>query len=196
MTADTEREVVIVQNADVFPVEKEDILNRREGKGEVPADADITGLSRLGDAVRIGGAQEIDGQLFVTKAPWRAKRDFVDRLESVQIALCIIAFDDEAVVFIGEDEIADRNAARVELILEAVSRVAAAREIELVPRPYVLLTPRLQGKSLLYSVAPFRRRCPASVLPEVLKTASMREDDAEYAPRAIGLDLLTPSKNF
>ena len=36
MTADTEREVVIVQNADVFPVEKEDVLNRREGKGEAP----------------------------------------------------------------------------------------------------------------------------------------------------------------
>ena len=65
MTADTEREVVIVQNTDVFPVEKEDVLNRREGKGEVPADADITGLSRLGDAVRIGDAQEIDGQFLV-----------------------------------------------------------------------------------------------------------------------------------
>jgi hypothetical protein len=56
MTAHTEGEVVIVQNADVFPVEKEDVLNCREGKGEVPADADITGLSRLGDAVRIGDA--------------------------------------------------------------------------------------------------------------------------------------------
>jgi hypothetical protein len=56
MTADTEREVIIVQNADVFPVEKEDVLDRREGKREVPADADITGLSRIGDAVRIGDA--------------------------------------------------------------------------------------------------------------------------------------------
>jgi len=56
MTADTEREVVIVQNADVFLVEEEDVLNRRKRKGEVPADADITGLSRLGNAVRIGNA--------------------------------------------------------------------------------------------------------------------------------------------
>jgi hypothetical protein len=54
MTADTEREVVIVQNADVFRIEEEDVLNRREGKGEVHADANVTGLSRLGDAVRIG----------------------------------------------------------------------------------------------------------------------------------------------
>src|SRR6266536_4274595 len=50
MTADTEWEVVIVQNADVFRVKEEDVLNRHERKGEVPVDADITGLSRLGDA--------------------------------------------------------------------------------------------------------------------------------------------------
>lgn len=61
MTADTEREVVIVQDTDVFPVEKENVFNRLERKGEVPADTDITGLSGLGDAVRIGDAQEIDG---------------------------------------------------------------------------------------------------------------------------------------
>jgi hypothetical protein len=78
MTADTEREVVIVQNADVFLVEEEDVLNRREGKGEVPADADITGLSRP----RCSGSRcvEIDGQFFVHKGAWRAKRDLVDRL--------------------------------------------------------------------------------------------------------------------
>ena len=132
MTADTEWEVVIVQNADVFRVEEEDVLNRRERKGEVPADADITGLSRLGDAVRIGDAQEIDGQPLVHEGAWRAKRDLVDCLKPIQIALCIIAFDDEAVFVIGEDKIANRYAARVEPILEAVSRVAPAREIELV----------------------------------------------------------------
>ena len=87
MTADTEREVVIVQNANVFAVEKEDVLNRLERKGEVPSDADITESSRLGDAVRIGDAQEIDGQFFVHKGAWRAKCDLVNRLEPVQIAL-------------------------------------------------------------------------------------------------------------
>ena len=51
MTADTEGEVVIVQNANVFRTKKEDVLNRLEGKCEVPADTYIPGLSRLGNTV-------------------------------------------------------------------------------------------------------------------------------------------------
>ena len=56
--------------------------------------------------------KEIEGQFLVHEGAWHAKRDFVDRLEPVQIALCIIAFDDEAVVFIREDEIASIDAPR------------------------------------------------------------------------------------
>jgi hypothetical protein len=95
MASNAEGEVVIIDNADVMLIEKENIFDCDEGKCEVDADSDITWLSGKGKAVRVANIQEIDRESLLHWLIIAHEIDLADRLESIPISLRIVALDDE-----------------------------------------------------------------------------------------------------
>lgn len=131
VAADAERIVIIVQNPDVFLVEKDNIFDRDKGEGEVLPDPDVTGLPGRRDEVRVGNTQEINREVFGHRGLGSSELDLIDGFEAVEIALGAIALDNEAMLGVGQNKVTDRHSARVQLISETLAGVTLGRKIEL-----------------------------------------------------------------
>src|SRR5262245_8297184 len=133
MSSDAEWKVVVIQNADVPGVQDKHVFDGGEWEGENLAEADVSRQPRAGDAERIIDSEEVDQErLFDRLAEALWKPDLVDRLETVQVPLRAVAFDDQAFSLREHDEVADVRSARIQQIFVAPSRVFSAGNVELV----------------------------------------------------------------
>src|SRR5262245_23968152 len=132
MSADAERKVVVIQDADVPGVDDQHILDGGEGEGENLAEADVSRQPGPGDAERIVDLEKIYKERLLdrfTELLW--KPDLVDGLEAVQVSLRAVAFDDQTVSLREHDEVADVRSARIEPVFVTSSRVFSAGQVEL-----------------------------------------------------------------
>ena len=130
VTPEAEGEVIIVQHADVRAIEEKHVFDGREWERKVAPRAHITGNGGLRDAVRILDIQQIDGQSFFHRLAVSTKFDLVNRFEAVQIALGIITLDDQTVLVVVHDEIADVGAPWIKRVEVTLPGILSALDIE------------------------------------------------------------------
>src|SRR5262249_7648954 len=95
-------------------------------------EADVSRQPRPGDAEGIIDPEKVDQERLLNRfAELLWKPDLVDRLEPVQVPLCAITFDDQAVSLREHDEVADVRSARIEPVFVTSSRVFSAGQVEL-----------------------------------------------------------------
>src|SRR6185436_6174207 len=112
-------------------VEPDDGLDGLEGEGERRAEADVALLARAGELAAVLELEQIHRGPLLDRGPIGAELDLEDRLVPLEIALGVVALDDEAVRRVGEDEVGGADPL-AELVRVANAGVLLRGDVELV----------------------------------------------------------------
>src|SRR5258705_11626167 len=100
VTSDTEWEIIVVNDTDVFVIEDDDIFDGVKWECEMKSRAHVASQDRLRESVRIFDIHEIDGAGFLDRLSGARQFNLEDLFESFKIALGRVALDHQTMGFI------------------------------------------------------------------------------------------------